>query len=351
MKAVTSFLLCLLTASVLPAADARYVIDDPYAGVYQGTYHTRFAKGVAEAQVRSLGDGSYDGFIVLRNLREGVETVTSINVITAFRPGAEQTTGIAAIHPNAIDKDRWNPDERFSWPPLSLAGEITPGKMSGSVQGPFIREGDATFTLSRVKPPQSATLGAEPPKGALVIFDGKDRGQWKEAKWPVKDGVLEVGEGNITTKQSLTNFLLHLEFRTPHMPAARGQARGNSGVYLRSVFEVQVLDSFGLFPLANNDCGGIYQVAAPDWKQANASLPPGEWQTYDITYREGDEQTFRLPEITVVHNGKTIIDRVKIPSEFVVNGTGGGEVDGGFLMLQNHKDAVQYRNIWALPIE
>jgi hypothetical protein len=351
MKAVTSLLVCLLTASALSAADARYVIDDPYVGVYQGTTQSRFFKGIAEAQIRSLGNGSYDGFVVLKGVKDGEETISSVNVITAFQPDAEQKAAFAAIHPNMIDKHRDTPDERFAWPPLSLSGEITPGKMSGSVQGPFMREGDATFTLTRIKPPQSATLGATPPPGAIVIFDGRDRGHWKEAKWPVKDGVLEVGPGNLTTKQSLKNFLLHLEFRTPHMPEARGQARGNSGVYLRSVFEVQVLDSFGLFPLANNDCGGIYQVAAPDWKAVNASRPPGEWQTYDITYREGDEQTSRLPEITVVHNGKTIIDRVKVPSALVVNGTGGGEVDGGFLMLQNHKDAVQYRNIWALPIE
>jgi hypothetical protein len=351
MKAVTSLLVCLLTASALSAADARYVINDPYAGVYQGTYQTRFARGVAEAQIRSLGGGSYDGFIVLKGVKAGEETVTSINVITPFQPGPEQKVEIAAIHPNMIDKNRDTPDERLTFPPLNLRGEVTPGKISGQITGPWINEEESSFSLSRVPAPASATLGATPPPGAIVIFDGRDRGQWKEAKWPVKAGVLEVGPGNLTTKQSLTNFLLHLEFRTPHMPEARGQARGNSGVYLRSVFEVQVLDSFGLFPLANNDCGGIYQVAAPDWKAVNASRPPGEWQTYDITYREGDEQTSRLPEITVVHNGKTIIDRVKVPSALVVNGTGGGEVDGGFLMLQNHKDAVQYRNIWALPIE
>lgn len=351
MKAVTSLLVCLFAASVSSAADARYVIDDPYAGVYQGTTQSRFFKGIAEAQIRSLGNGSYDGLIVLKGVKDGEETISSVNVITAFQPDAEQKAAVAAIHPNMIDKNRDTPDERFAWPPLSLTGEITPGKLSGSVQGPFMREGDATFTLSRIKPPQPATLGATPPPGAIVIFDGRDRGQWKEAKWPVKDGVLEVGPGNITTKQSLTNFLLHLEFRTPHMPAALGQARGNSGVYLQSIFEVQVLDSFGLFPLANNDCGGIYQVAAPDWKAVNACLPPGEWQTYDITFRAGDERTARLPEITVVHNGKTVVDRAKVPANLMTNGTGGGEVDGGFLMLQHHKDAVQYRNIWALPIE
>jgi len=351
MKAVSLFILSAVAATHLGGADARYIVDDPYAGVYQGSFQTRFARGVAEAQIRSLGNGAYDGFIALKSVRDGVEQVATVSMLTEFRPGAEQKAVIGAIHPNEIEKNRNQPNEKLTFPHMSMNGEITPGKITGTVNVPWTNEGDSTFALSRVKAPQSATLGAEPPAGALVIFDGKDRGRWKEAKWQIKDGALEVGAGNVTTKQSLTNFLLHVEFRTPYMPEARGQARGNSGVYLRSVFEVQVLDSFGLYPLANNDCGGIYQVAEPALSAVNACLPPGEWQTYDITYREGDEKAFRLPEITVVHNGKVVVDKVKVPGNLAVNGTGGGEVDGGFLMLQNHGDAVQYRNIWVQPIE
>ncbi len=351
MKAVFPSFLCLLAATVLNAADARYTVDDPYAGVYQGTYKTRFATGVAEAQIRSLGNGAYDGFIALKSVKGGEEKLTTVGVITEFRPGAEQKATIGAIHPNQLDQYRDKQNEKLTFPSMPMNGEVTPGKISGTISFPWTNEGDATYTLSRVKAQPSATLGAKPPAGATVIFDDRDRGQWKEAKWKTREGALEVGEGNITTKQSLTNFLLHVEFRTPFMPEARGQARGNSGVYLRSVFEVQVLDSFGLFPLANNDCGGIYQVAEPELAAINACLPPGEWQTYDITYREGDEKAFRLPEITVVHNGKLVVDRAKVPGELVVNGTGGGEVDGGFLMLQNHGNPVQYRNIWVQPIE
>lgn len=351
MKAVSLFALSALAAHTLAAADARFISNDPYAGVYQGTFQTRNSRGVAEAQIRALGNGSYDGFIALKTARDGVEKIATVGVITEFRPGEAQPTAIGAVHPNQLDAFRNKPNEKLSFPSMPITGEVTPGKITGSISVPFLNEGESTFALTRVKTPTSATLGAQPPRGAIVLFDGKDRGQWKEAKWKINDGALEVGEGNITTKQSLTNFLLHLEFRTPVMAAERGQARGNSGVYLRSVFEVQVLDSFGLFPLANNDCGGIYQVAEPDLSVINACLPPGEWQTYDITYREGDEKAFRLPEITVVHNGKTVVDRAKIPSELVVNGTGGGEVDGGFLMLQNHGNPVQYRNIWVQPIE
>lgn len=351
MKAVSLLIFSAFAVTTLGAADARFTSNDPYAGVYQGTFQTRFARGIAEAQIRDLGNGSYDGFIALKTVKEGVEKIATVGVITQFRPTAEQKTVIGAIHPNQRDAFRDKPNQKLRFPSMPINGEVTPGSITGTISVPFSNSGDSTFTLTRVKTPQSATLGAQPPRGAIVLFDGKDRGQWKEAKWKVNGGALEVGEGNITTKQSLTNFLLHVEFRTPIMAAERGQARGNSGVYLRSVFEVQVLDSFGLFPLANNDCGGIYQVAEPDPSVINACLPPGEWQTYDITYREGDEKTFRLPEITVVHNGKTVVDRANVPSELVVNGTGGGEVDGGFLMLQNHGNPVQYRNIWVQPIE
>lgn len=350
MKAVTTFLLSVLALQAAPAADARFAINDPYVGVYQGTFQTRLSQGVVEGQIRSLGDGTYDGFIALKSVREGVEKITTVGIITPFQPDAEGKAVIGALHPNNLDRNRDKPDERLAFPSMGISGDMTPGQFTGSVTLPF-GDNNATITMRRVKAPPSATLGAAPPKDAIVIFDGKDRGQWREAKWKINNGALEVGEGNITTKQSLTNFLLHVEFRTPHMPAARGQDRGNSGVYLRSVFEVQVLDSFGLFPLANNDCGGIYQIAEPDLNAVNACLPPGEWQTYDITYREGDKQTQRLPEITVVHNGRMVVDKVKVPSELVVNGTGGGEVDGGFLMLQNHGNPVQYRNLWVQPIE
>ena len=83
----------------------------------------------------------------------------------------------------------------------------------------------------------------------------------------------------------------------------------------------------------------------------NACQPPGEWQTYDITYREGSEAERRLPTVSVMHNGKLIVSNAKIPGELVVNGTGGGDVEGGFLMLQDHGNPVQFRNIWVQPID
>ena len=131
------------------------------------------------------------------------------------------------------------------------------------------------------------------------------------------------------------------------MPKARGQARGNSGVYLQSVYEIQVLDSFGLHPMQINDCSSVYGVKTA---QVNACMPPLQWQTYDLTYHEGDGTAEKPPRITVIHNGVAVVDNAPVPTPLIGKGGGGGVNNGGFLMLQDHGDPVQYRNIWVLPI-
>ncbi len=332
------------------AADARFTVNDPFAGTYRGSYQAPVARGVAEAQVRALGNNTYDGFIILKSVRDGKESIMTIARLQKFQV-VDGKADIRALHPNDLSVDGVQVREEFDFAMLSVYGEITPGKIEGEFYGGFIRKGTSTVSLTRSSPKLSPTLGAPAPANAVVLFDGKPNNEWNDMKWSTKDGVLEVGEGNITTRKNFTNALLHVEFRTPYMPEARGQARGNSGVYLRSVFEVQVLDSFGIFPLETNDSGGIYQVAAPDWKVGNASLPPGTWQTYDITYRVGTGQGGRPTTISVMHNGQLVVSNAEIPADLAVNGTGGGEVNGGFLMLQNHGNPVQYRNIWVQPID
>lgn len=350
MKAVLCSLLAITLTTVATAADARYGENDPVAGTYYGNFKTQFAQGPAEAQIRALGNNQYDGFLLLKRVAENTESIVTIANIHPF----EMMNGegiLTASHPNdgvASAEDR---NLEFSFPGMIFLGKVTQGRVEADITGSFLRPGDAKLTLTKSTPRSSPTLGAKAPDNAVVLFDGKPNDKWKDLKWSTKDGVLEVGKGNITTKDSFENALLHLEFRTPFMPEARGQARGNSGVYLRSVFEVQVLDSFGKFPLESNDCGGIYQVSAPDWHQVNACLPPGTWQTYDITYRQGSEQENRLPTISVMHNGKVTVSNAEVPAGLVANGTGGGEVDGGFLMLQDHGNAVQFRNIWVQPID
>ncbi len=205
-------------------------------------------------------------------------------------------------------------------------------------------------------PPQVKATFARP-AGATALFDGTDpelslwqRDGGGEIGWQIADDVMQVtpDSGSIVTKQSYGDFMLHLEFKTPNMPQAQGQGRGNSGVYVQRRYEVQVLDSYGLEP-QKNDCGAIYQIKAPD---VNACKKPEEWQTYDILFRaarfEGDKKSMDA-RITVYQNGVLIHDDVAIP-----NKTGAGRPEGpepGPILLQDHGNRVSFRNIWIVPLE
>lgn len=188
----------------------------------------------------------------------------------------------------------------------------------------------------------SPTLNAAPPANAIVLFDGHNVDRLTNAK-VTPDGLLEIG---CETKQSFSNFTLHGEFRTPYMPLAKGQSRGNSGFYLQKRYEVQVLDSFGL-ELQHNDCGSLYKFKAPD---LNMSFPPLRWQTYDICFNaarfSADGQKVCKARITVRHNGVLIHNGLELE-----NKTGGGSVEGPNplpILLQNHGNPVHYRNLWLI---
>jgi hypothetical protein len=195
------------------------------------------------------------------------------------------------------------------------------------------------------------------PAGAIVLFDGKNLDHWvsrndpkRPASWKLLDGgIVQVsGGGDIVTKQKFAGkFELHVEFRVPYMPKASGQARGNSGVYLQGRYEVQVLDSYGL-DSKDNDCGGIYSVAKP---LVNACKAPTIWQSYDIEFVapvfEGKKKT-EPARISVVHNGIKIHDNQKIDKDNTTAGLGGDPSTPGPILLQDHGNPVQYRNIWLL---
>jgi hypothetical protein len=192
-----------------------------------------------------------------------------------------------------------------------------------------------------------------PPAGAIVRFDGKSLDNWvkkdgKPAAWKLVDGgAMEVAKtGDIMTKEEFAgNFKLHVEFRVPYMPKAKGQARANSGVYLQGRYECQVLDSFGLDG-ENNECGGIYTVAKP---AVNMCFPPLSWQTYDIEfkaarYNDKGEKTENA-RTTIKHNGVVIHDNIELKP------TPGHHPEGpgpDHLYLQDHGNPVVFRNIWVV---
>jgi hypothetical protein len=197
-----------------------------------------------------------------------------------------------------------------------------------------------------------------PPPGAIVLFDGKGLDQWEgadgrsPARWKlVEGGAMQVQDGGIKTRRAFDgHFRLHVEFRVPYLPNARGQARGNSGVYLQGRYEVQVLDSYGLDP-KDNDCGAIYEVARP---RVNACKAPTVWQSYDIDFRAPafqDGKKVKPAVLSVVQNGVNVQDNVAVPVDNTRAGLGGDPSRPGPIMLQDHGNPVQYRNIWLLPLD
>ena len=192
--------------------------------------------------------------------------------------------------------------------------------------------------IERVSP----TLNAPPPQDALVLFDGTNSDQFKDAQ-VTEDGLLMEGP---LVNPLFQDFSLHIEFLLPYMPYARGQGRSNSGVYLQTRYEVQVLDSFGLEGKFN-ECGSLYRFRPPD---VNMCFPPLTWQTYDIDFsspRWNADGSKRInARITVRHNGGLIHDRVELPTK-----TGNGAEESSSLLpirLQNHQNPVRYRNIWIV---
>ena len=203
--------------------------------------------------------------------------------------------------------------------------------------------------------PGDKNLGLKPPAGATVLFDGKDLDGWlgrdgKAAAWPVGDGYFTVGPrlGDVHTAKSFGDFRLHLEFQTPLMPEAKGQARGNSGVYLGGIHELQILDSYGL-KLQDNDCGAIYKQIVP---AVNACKPPLQWQSYDVTFHKAKldgGKVAKRARVTVVQNDLTIIvDKEIDPTP---GGTSMEPGTDGPILLQDHGNAVRFRNIWIVPAE
>jgi hypothetical protein len=198
------------------------------------------------------------------------------------------------------------------------------------------------------------------PSDAIVLFDGNDLSEWEgkdgPPRWRVEDGAVTVvaETGDLKTSRAFGSVQLHIEWRTPAVVQGEGQGRGNSGVFLMGLYEVQVLDSYDNRTYSNGQAGSIYKQHIPE---VNASRPPGEWQAYDIIFMaprfESDGTLERPATMTVLHNGVLIQNHVTLRGPTRFRGEPEYEVHPARLplTLQDHGNPVSFRNIWVRELQ
>ncbi len=321
-------IVCILCATWLSAAEkknkaaitwtdpTKAAADDPDFSV-QGEYGVDVKGQDWGVQVVALGDGFFDAYL----LGDGL-------------PGLGWTREKQRLK---LSGGRQGDLVKLASADGSTTASIRDGQIAVQQNGKRIA------ALPRIER-KSPTIGAKPPAGAIVLFDGTSADAWLNGK--VEGGLLP--NTNITTKQKFQDYTLHLEFRTPYKPFARGQQRGNSGVYHQGRFETQVLDSFGLEG-AMNETGGIYSIAQ---SRINMCLPPLTWQTYDVDFtapRFDDAGKFvKNAQITVRLNGVVIHEDQELPHTTTASPIKTITSDPGPIFIQHHGNPVYYRNIWVV---
>lgn len=197
------------------------------------------------------------------------------------------------------------------------------------------------------------------PSDAIVIFDGGSLDNFvsvptgKTAEWKVSGNKFTVvpGKKAIRTKQAFGDCQLHIEWKTPPKDTRQGktgQQNGNSGIYFMSKYEIQVLNSYKNRTNPKGQAGAFYGNFPP---LVNASLKPGEWQTYDIIFMapkfNKDEELIEPGSFTVFHNGVLVQNHVPITKPTAAHNKDFSIREPELpLMLQDHKNEVSFRNIW-----
>jgi hypothetical protein len=214
--------------------------------------------------------------------------------------------------------------------------------------------------LSRPRPPVVSpppqALPVPAPPDAVVLFDGKGLADWRSAdggpaRWVVKEGAIEsvAGGGYLYSARAFGDVQLHVEWAAPVPPQGKSQGRGNSGVFLMGLYEVQVLDSYQNDTYADGQAAAVYGQYPP---LVNACRPPGEWQTYDIVFRRPrfrpDGGLASAARVTVIHNGILVQDDVEPwgPTAWLQALPYTAHADRLPLAFQDHGNPVRFRNIW-----
>lgn len=225
-------------------------------------------------------------------------------------------------------------------------------------------EPEQTEFYEPVPPIVNPTGNNGAPSDAIILFDGSDFEKWEMANdssavvWHLNDdGSMTVKDstGNIQTKKKFGDVQLHIEWRSPEEVQRDGQNRANSGIFLSGLYEVQVLDNNDNDTYVNGQVASIYKQHVP---LAKASVPTGEWNTYDIIYHAPEFNSeggkIKSGTITVIHNGVLVQDHVELKGTTPYIGWPKNPPhDKGSLMLQDHGDnsRVGFRNIWIRELQ
>jgi hypothetical protein len=313
----------------------RILAEDHFVGEYEGTYQAdQSQKTRATAKVIAEGPGYYRVLLQAEPLTPG-EPTSQFEIY-----GVQQGTSV------------------------NLFGRANAAQWQGRIAGDRLAADPGYYGMGvelKKTTRKSPTEGLQPPSNAVVLLPfapGKppDASAWTGGSWkPQADGSLQCkpGKGSILTRQSFGDIKLHLEFWLPLASGSFGQERANSGVIINNLYEVQVLDSFGLVP-SMGDCGAIYNQARP---RVNASLPPERWQTYDIVFRAphmaSDGTVHEKARVTVELNGVKVQDNVAIEGATAGHEPGKPPANAatGPLQLQDHWNEVRYRNVWLVELK